>query len=194
MALALVITARKLCTYFLSYPVGVRTNTLLKQVLGKLKASGRLVKRTIVLSEYDISYLPRMTIKAQALADFIFEITGMPQEEASEERPWLLHVDGSSITQGNGAGIAITTLQGDDMEFAIKFNFKASNNEAGYEALVLGMRIAQDAGALHLLAYSDSQLIVKQVCGEYEIKEESMVQYLQQIKELKMKFKSFQLQ
>ncbi|KAL0455313.1 UNVERIFIED_CONTAM: hypothetical protein Slati_0870500 [Sesamum latifolium] len=80
------------------------------------------------------------------------------------------------------------------MEFVIKFDFKASNNEAEYEALVLGMRMAQDAGALHLLAYSDSQLIVKQVNGEYEAKEESMVQYLQQIEELKMKFKSFQLQ
>ncbi|KAL0405209.1 UNVERIFIED_CONTAM: hypothetical protein Slati_3834800 [Sesamum latifolium] len=68
------------------------------------------------------------------------------------------------------------------------------NNEAEYEALVLGMRMAEDAGALHLLAYSDSQLIVKQVCGEYEAKEESIVQYLQQIEELKMKFKSFQLQ
>ncbi|KAL0458431.1 UNVERIFIED_CONTAM: hypothetical protein Slati_0470300 [Sesamum latifolium] len=53
--------------------------------------------------------------------------------------------------------------------------------------------MAQDAGASHLLAYSDSQLIVKQVNGEYEAKEESMMQYLQQIEELKTKFKSFQL-
>ncbi|KAL0454246.1 UNVERIFIED_CONTAM: hypothetical protein Slati_0763800 [Sesamum latifolium] len=56
------------------------------------------------------------------------------------------------------------------------------------------MRMAQDAGALYLLAYSDSQLIVKRVSGEYEAKEESMVRYLQQIEELKTKFKSFQLQ
>ncbi|KAK4397159.1 hypothetical protein Sango_1552500 [Sesamum angolense] len=56
--------------------------------------------------------------------------------------------------------------QGEDMEFAIKFDFKASNNEAEYEGLVLGMKIAQDAGASHLLAYSDSELIVKQVNGE----------------------------
>ncbi|KAL0448381.1 UNVERIFIED_CONTAM: hypothetical protein Slati_1394500 [Sesamum latifolium] len=194
MTLALVITARKLCPYFLSYPVGARTNTPLKKVLGKPKASGQLVKWAIELSEYDISYLPRTTIKAQALADFVFEMTGTTQEEVSEERPWLLHVDGSSTTQGSGAGVLITTLQGDDMEFAIKFDFKASNNEAKYEALVLSMRMAQDASALHLLAYSDSQLIVKQVYREYEAKEESMVQYLQLIEELKTKFKSFQLQ
>ncbi|KAK4400733.1 hypothetical protein Sango_1179400 [Sesamum angolense] len=84
--------------------------------------------------------------------------------------------------------------QGVDMEFAIGFDFKASNNEAEYEALALGMSMAQDAGALHLKAYSDSQLTVKQVKGEYKTKEGCMIHYLQQIEELKMKFKSFQLQ
>ncbi|KAL0462105.1 UNVERIFIED_CONTAM: hypothetical protein Slati_0098100 [Sesamum latifolium] len=99
-------------------------------------------------------------------------------QEVSEARPLLLHVDGSSTAQGSVAGIVLTTPQGDDMKFAVKFEFKASNNEAEYKALVLGMRMAQDAGASHLLAYSDSQLIVKQVNGEYDAKEESMVQYL----------------
>ncbi|KAL0385897.1 UNVERIFIED_CONTAM: hypothetical protein Sradi_2984000 [Sesamum radiatum] len=108
MTLALVITARKLRPYFLSYPVGVRTNTPLKKVLGKPKASGRLVKWVIELSEYDISYLPRTTIKAQALADFISEMTETTQEEVFKEKPWLLHVDNSSTAQGSGAGIVLT--------------------------------------------------------------------------------------
>ncbi|KAL0415825.1 UNVERIFIED_CONTAM: Ribonuclease HI [Sesamum latifolium] len=162
MALALVIIARKLRPYFLSHPVGVRTNT-------------------------------PTTIKAQALPDFVSEMIGTTQDEVPEERPWLLHVDGSSTPQGSGAGIVVTTPHVDDMEFTVKFKFKASNNEAEYEALVLSMRMAQDTGASHLLAYSDSQLIVKQINGEYEAKEESMVQYLQQIEELKTKFKSFLL-
>ncbi|KAL0439416.1 UNVERIFIED_CONTAM: Ribonuclease HI [Sesamum latifolium] len=121
-------------------------------------------------------------------------MTGMSQEEAFEEGPWLLHVDGSSTTQGSRACNVITSPHGEDMEFAIRFSFKASNNEAEYEALVLAMRMAQNVGALHLIAYSYSQLIVRQVKGEYEAKEESMVQYLQQSEELKTKFKSSQLQ
>ncbi|KAL0449405.1 UNVERIFIED_CONTAM: Ribonuclease HI [Sesamum latifolium] len=193
MVLALVITARKLRPYFLSYPVGVRTNIPLKQVLGKPETSGQLIKWAIELSEYDISYLRKTTIKAQALADFVSEMIGTTQEEVLEARPWLLHVDGSSTAQGNGAGIVLTTPQGDGMEFAVKFEFNASNNEAEYKPLVLDMRMAQDAGVSHLLAYSDSQLIVKQVNGEYEAEDETMVQYLQQIEELKTKFKSFQL-
>ncbi|KAL0413168.1 UNVERIFIED_CONTAM: hypothetical protein Sradi_1518500 [Sesamum radiatum] len=55
------------------------------------------------------------------------------------------------------------------------------------------MRMAQETGARNLLAYSDSQLIVKQVEGAYEAKEENMIQYLQQIKELKTSFDHFQI-
>ncbi|KAL0293560.1 UNVERIFIED_CONTAM: hypothetical protein Sradi_6930000 [Sesamum radiatum] len=97
-------------------------------------------------------------------------------EDTSQDQVWLLHVDGSSTTQGSDAGIVITSPQGEDLEFAIKFDFKTSNNEAEYEALVIGMRMAHVAGARHLLAYSDSKLIVKQVEGIYEAKEESMIQ------------------
>ncbi|KAL0402048.1 UNVERIFIED_CONTAM: hypothetical protein Slati_4234700 [Sesamum latifolium] len=193
MALALVVTARRLRPYFLSHPIGVKTNTPLKQTLGKPDTSGRLVKWAVELSEYDISYLPRMTNKAQALADFISEMTEITIKDASQDQKWLLHVDGSSTAQGSGAGIVITTPQGEDLEFAIKFGFEASNNEAKYEALVIGMRMAHETGAKHLLAYSDSQLVVKQVEGTYEAKEESMIQYLQQIADLKTKFHHFQI-
>ncbi|KAL0462614.1 UNVERIFIED_CONTAM: hypothetical protein Slati_0149000 [Sesamum latifolium] len=112
---------------------------------------------------------------------------------ADPRDPFILHVDGSSIIEGSGAGIVITSPQGKDLEFAIKFDFKASDNEVEYEALVIGMKIAHESGARHLIAYLDSQMIVKQVEGTYEAKEENMIQYLQQIAELKTSFDSFHL-
>ncbi|KAL0352562.1 UNVERIFIED_CONTAM: hypothetical protein Scaly_1644900 [Sesamum calycinum] len=63
---------------------------------GRLEALRQLVKWVIELSEYDISYLPRTAIKAQALADFMSEMTGTTQEEVPEESlantcGWILH-------------------------------------------------------------------------------------------------------
>ncbi|KAL0404216.1 UNVERIFIED_CONTAM: hypothetical protein Sradi_2062400 [Sesamum radiatum] len=132
-------------------------------------------------------------IKAQALADFVSEMAVIPLEDTSKAEKWLVHVDRSSTIQGSGVDIVITSPQGEDLEFSIKFSFKASNNKANYEKLVIGMKMTHKMGARHLVAYSDSQLIVKQVEGTYEAKEENMIQYLQQIAELKTGFGSFQL-
>ncbi|KAL0411302.1 UNVERIFIED_CONTAM: hypothetical protein Slati_3719900 [Sesamum latifolium] len=144
MTLALVITARRLCPYFLSHPIGVKTNLPLKQILCKPDTSGRLVKWAVELRGYDISYLPRTTIKAQALADFIFEMAGISLEDTFKTKKWLLHVDGSSTIQASDAGVVITSPQGEDLEFAVKFGFKASNNEAEYEALVIELKTSFD--------------------------------------------------
>ncbi|KAL0448630.1 UNVERIFIED_CONTAM: hypothetical protein Slati_1419400 [Sesamum latifolium] len=82
-------------------------------------------------------------------------------EDTFKTEKWLLHVDRSSTIPDSGAGIVITSPQGEDLEFAVKSGFRAFNNDAEYEALVIGMKMAHEAGARHLIAYSDSQLIVK---------------------------------
>ncbi|KAL0401870.1 UNVERIFIED_CONTAM: Ribonuclease HI [Sesamum latifolium] len=70
---------------------------------------------------------------------------------------------------------------------------KASNNEAKYEALIARIKMDLDAGAEDLITYTDSQLVTKQVQGEYEVKERRMKEYLQEITELTGRLKSFQL-
>lgn len=72
-ALALVRAARKLLLYFQAYPMVGVTDQPLRQALQKPKASDRLVKWLVELSEFEISYKPRAAIKALALADFVAE-------------------------------------------------------------------------------------------------------------------------
>ncbi|KAK4394710.1 hypothetical protein Sango_1625300 [Sesamum angolense] len=74
-AFALVVAARRLQQYFQSHPVVVLTNHPLKWVLVEPNISGRMVKWAVELSEYGIEYHPRPAIKAQALVDFVVEMT-----------------------------------------------------------------------------------------------------------------------
>ncbi|KAL0384983.1 UNVERIFIED_CONTAM: Transposon Ty3-G Gag-Pol polyprotein [Sesamum radiatum] len=102
--------------------------------------------------------------------------------------------DGSATSQGSGAGVIIETPQGDRLQYAIKFNFAASNNEAEYEALIAGGKLALAAGAKHLKAYSDSQLVVNQIKGDYEAKGSKMTKYLSYIQALIRKLEEFTIE
>ncbi|KAK0585202.1 hypothetical protein LWI29_024587 [Acer saccharum] len=73
---------------------------------------------------------------------------------------WKLHVDGSSNTHGSGAGIVITTPEGDAVECAMRFDFKATNNQAEYEALLVGLRVCITLGADKLEIFNDSQVVL----------------------------------
>ncbi|XP_020684159.1 uncharacterized protein LOC110100821 [Dendrobium catenatum] len=74
-ALTLVYSVRKLRPYFQAHSIEVYTNLPLKSILQKPEASGRLVKWSVELDEFDIHYLLRPNIKSQALADFMVECT-----------------------------------------------------------------------------------------------------------------------
>ena len=79
------------------------------------------------------------------------------------------------------------------MERAVRFAFATSNNEAEYEALLLGLKICYEAGPKSLSTFSDSQLIVGQVNEKFETKDESVNMYLQQVREFIKKFDKFTL-
>ncbi|KAK2996935.1 hypothetical protein RJ639_026503 [Escallonia herrerae] len=115
-ALALIISARRLRPYFQSHTIIVLTDQPLRKVLMSPEASGRLVKWLVELGEFDLQYKPRTAVKAQALADFIVECTlpeDPPQLVISEVTdPWNLYVDGSSAVGNSGAEIILISPEG----------------------------------------------------------------------------------
>ena len=56
-------------------------------------------------------------------------------------------MDGASSAMGAGAGIIIITLEGIRLEHSFRLGFKAFNNKAEYEALIVGLKTAFDLGA-----------------------------------------------
>ncbi|XP_057758264.1 uncharacterized protein LOC130978933 [Arachis stenosperma] len=95
-----------------------------------------------------------MAIKSQYLADFIAEYTNTPGTLID----WNLYVDGSSNKAGSGAGVILESDQGTQLELSLWFMFPASNNQAEYEALLAGLKLAREVGAQKLTIFSDSQI------------------------------------
>ena len=108
----------------------------MNQVLHKLETSGRLTKWVIELSEFDIRYKPRTAIKGQILVDFVMEFTATTPSETTQLTPnlpvWKLSVDGAANAQGSGAGLILTSPEGVNVEYALRFWFPTSNNEDEY--------------------------------------------------------------
>ncbi|XP_016172385.1 uncharacterized protein LOC107614759 [Arachis ipaensis] len=175
LALALVTTARRLRHYFQSHTIVVRIEQLLRQILTKPELARRLIKWSIELSEYDIQYQSRGAIKSQALADFIAELTA--EEQDPKNNTWTLYVDGASNSKGSGAGILLEDKHGAQFEQSLQFTFHASNNQAEYETLIAGLRLAQTMGITYLNVKCDSLLVVQQVTGIFQVKDPLLEKY-----------------
>ncbi|GAA0145877.1 hypothetical protein LIER_42884 [Lithospermum erythrorhizon] len=113
-AFTLLISVQKLKIYIESCPIQVLTDQPMKRVIISPQLSRRLITWAIEISELEIFYVPRTSIKAQALADFVIEFTAQtPQivsgssdiEPGTNNPEWILFVDGARNEKGSGAGI-----------------------------------------------------------------------------------------
>ncbi|GJR66777.1 reverse transcriptase domain-containing protein [Tanacetum coccineum] len=87
----------------------------------------------------------------------------------------------------------LTDPEGVEFTYALRFQFEATNNEAEYEALIAGLRIAEKIGVQNLEVNVDSKLVAKQVNGTYIAKETDMVKYLEKVKVLSSTFRAFSI-
>ena len=148
-----------------------------------------MVQWAIEFSQFDIKYHPRTTIKAQALANFIAEFT-LPDEDGIPDGvdKWTIQTDGSSAKKKGGVGVIITTPDGEVMKYGVQIKFPTTNNEAEYEGILTGLRLEKALDAKNLLIQSDSKLVIGQIRGEYEAKEERMQKYLKMTRQLTQEF------
>ncbi|GJT94149.1 reverse transcriptase domain-containing protein [Tanacetum coccineum] len=161
--------AKQMPIYFVSRALrGPKVNytSMEKLVLALVHASKRLKR-------------PRVSVKGQILADFIVE---RPEEESPDTligeeeellKPWILFTDGSSCTDGSGAGLILTNPEGMKFTYALRFRFDAKNNEAEYEALIVPRSENKKADALSKITSTSFAHLSKQVLVE-ELKERSI--------------------
>ena len=199
-ALALLQAAKKLPHYFQFSTIIVLTNLPLKMLLQWSDFSGRITKWGVHLESLGIEYKPRTAIKGQILVEFLAEFQYDPNNPSllmpTETQlglivgRWELFVDGALNSKGLGAGILLVSLEWLVLEQAVRLKFSASNNEAEYETLMIGLRSARELGASHLQVFCDSQLVANQISGEYQARDERMSAYLLVARSLLAEFES----
>ncbi|XP_076937533.1 uncharacterized protein LOC143605211 [Bidens hawaiensis] len=165
--------------------------------------SRRLAKWATELGEHAIEYKPRPSIKGHVLVDFIVEVPHEKEEECrkeieppveqQKEQVWKLFTYGASNNEGAGARLRITNPEGQHFTYAIRLEFKSTNNEEEHEGLLAGLRIAKKLEARHLEAHVDSMLVANQIEGSYDAKDDKMVSYFAQAKALMSAFTTFKV-
>ena len=170
---------------------------------------GSIAKWGTILGAFDIKYMPRISVKGQILAALVAEFTELALEEMSTtqnldgksigmislQKPpfWKVYVDEAANQRGSRVGLVLISPEKFTIEKSLKLGFSATNNEVEYEALLEGVRMVRRMGGKAIKVFSDSRLVISQVGGELEARDERMQRYLNQIKLLQSKFESFSL-
>ncbi|GJT05510.1 reverse transcriptase domain-containing protein [Tanacetum coccineum] len=127
LVLALVHTVRRLRQYFQAHLMAAITDQPIRQILSRTENSRR-----------------------QVLADFLAELPAERENSDKEvatnkekaKEVWRLFTDGSSNEGGFGDELILIYPNEVEFTYALRFEFKVSNNEAEYEELLVGLRIA----------------------------------------------------
>ena len=97
---------------------------------------------------------------------------------------WKVYVDGVANQRGSGVGLVLVSLEQITIEKSLRLGFSTTNNEVEYEVLLKGMSMVQRIGRKAVKMFSDSRLVVGQVKGELEVRDERMQGYLSQARHL----------
>ena len=148
-------------------------------ILTNPDATGRVAKWLIEMGPLGIVYDHPKAIKAQVLPNFTTkwiesQLPGVPDISNS----WTIYFDGSKKNEGAGAGVVLISPKGDKLKYMIQMDFPTpSNNEAKYEGLIHGIRMAKALGCTRLMIYGDSKLVVQQTMKACDAIADNMIAY-----------------
>ena len=154
----------------------------------------------MILGDFDIKYMPRTSIKGQVLTDLVAEFAESLLEEEVErqnmdeklvgmvslQKPlsWRVYIDGATNQRGSRVGLVVISPEKIIIEKSLRLGFSTTNNEAEYEALLVGLTMVQKMGGKSVEIFSDSTLVVGQVKGDLEARDVKMQENLNQVRRL----------
>jgi ribonuclease HI len=100
-----------------------------------------------------------------------------------------MYFDGSLKLGGAGVGVLFISLERKQLKYVLHILWQATNNEADYEALIHGLRIATSLGIKRLLVYGDSAMVINQVNKDWDCSKNNMDIYCAEVRKLEKIFK-----
>ncbi|CAM8907777.1 unnamed protein product [Rhodiola kirilowii] len=204
--LALVFAVQKLRHYMQAHTVHVVSKAdPIKYILSRPVLSGRLAKWAMLLKQYDLVFVPQRATKGQAIADFFADHPVPAEWEFSIDLPgedifyidvlppWQMFFDGAARRDGAGAGVVFVSPENHLLPFSFTLTQLCSNNMAEYQALLLGLQMARQIRIDEMDIYGDSQLVINQVLGEYEVRKDDLIPYHRHATQLLNEFDSISI-
>ncbi|KAM1748566.1 hypothetical protein ACFX1Q_010218 [Malus domestica] len=145
---------------------------VIRYMLTQPIVKGRIGKWTMALSAFSLQYVPQKAVKGQALANFLAQHPspygfgdtdveiGMVE---TRDNYWTMYFDGSSTSSSAGVSIVVQSPNHDRWYFSLKLDFDCTNNQAEYEALIIGLGLLHDLRATRALILGDSELVINQL-------------------------------
>ncbi|XP_024196774.1 uncharacterized protein LOC112200008 [Rosa chinensis] len=165
---------------------------------------------------------PQKAVKGQAIADFLShhlmldvpavrdlevaattldrpDLACLPEYVALYQatvslQPWVLYFDGSRTDTLAGAGIALENSAGDHFSYSFQLEFQCTNNQAEYEALIIGLEVLLEMGIRDVQILGDSFLVINQLCNEFRCNSFTLVPYWNRTLELSDQFDNVHLE
>ncbi|XP_042472151.1 uncharacterized protein LOC122054784 [Zingiber officinale] len=98
------------------------------------------------------------------------------------------------MNKGSGIGVLFISPQDERMQLSVRLDYRATNNEVEYEALIVGLQAARHVEAIKVLIHSDSQLVAQQLTGTFEISNTRLKLYAEAFEKLKVNFREVVIQ
>ena len=199
--LAMVWAMKKLRHYFQSYKIqAVSKLDPMKYLFEAPSLIGKLAKWLVLLTEFDVEYLTKKTIKGRAVAEFLALNPTSDDEEIELEFPddvtsaievqgWRMYFDGAVNQFGAGIGVILLTPENEVIPMAKKLTFRVTNNEAEYSACITGVEALIALGVTEVEILGDSMLVINQATDEWDLKEPHLKPYLEHLQELSQSFR-----
>nr|GEX57062.1 reverse transcriptase domain-containing protein [Tanacetum cinerariifolium] len=165
--------------------------------------SGQIAKWAIELGKHDIKFEGRESVKGWILADFLVLTPFVEEKDMEIKKPkavnkapntWKLYNDKALSFNNSGAGLMLVSPEGKEYTYASRFEFETTNNEAEYETLLAGLRIANEMEIRDLAIFIDPQLVANQVKGLLEARQLIIKQYLEKTKGFSKSFDTYSVE